>query len=187
MSRVHSPQAAHTHRADGPAVLDLIERLEKADRGSPELSAHVIKAALAPAETWVEQSRFNGAWCIYERPEKPRIWEATGPLRGASVTESLDAALALAERVLPGWTWLTRGPDKDGRCPTLCFARLALPDFDCVTWEAGDQWTTDILAGRDATAHAATPALALCIAVLRATTPAEADAVGTEPKAECTQ
>ncbi|MGV3720618.1 MAG: hypothetical protein ACO1SX_06875 [Actinomycetota bacterium] len=155
MSRVHSAASQlHTHRAAGPAVLDLIDRLAKAEAGSRELDRLVGEAT--------GQQLTDGFWRY-----------------AARCTTSLDAALALADRVLPGWTWLALGPDKDGRCPTLCFARLASPDFDCVTWEAGDQWTTDVLAGRDATAHAATPALALCIAVLRATTPAEHVSVGT--------
>ena len=84
-------------------------------------------------------------------------------------TASLDAALALASRVLPGWEWTTAAPSKSRKVPDKFFARLASPDFDCVTWEAGDKWTTDVLAGTDAHAYASTPALALCIAILKAT------------------
>ena len=87
-------------------ITSLIEKLEGAGKGGGELSAHVIKALLAPADAWVEQSRFNGAWCVYERREKPRLWGEYNPLKSAPVTTSIDAALALAERVLPGVWWI---------------------------------------------------------------------------------
>jgi len=130
---------------------ELVARLEGASEGSSELSAHVIKAALAPEHTWVEQSKFNGVWCIYERPEKPRIWEVSGSLRGASVTESIDAALALAERVLPGRAAGVSQQIHHGHW----YAWLTLVGAD------GDPWT-------EAGANAPTPALALCAAILRA-------------------
>lgn len=68
-------------------------------------------------------------------------------------TTSLDAALALAERVLPGWHW---GLSKTGAC---------LLD---------DKEETEV---RVNIAHKA-PALALCIAILKARTAAETGAAG---------
>jgi hypothetical protein len=131
-------------------MIDLIKRLKEAEVGSAELSAHVIKAALAPAETWVAQSPFNGAWLIYERREKPRLWEPGGSLRNLSPTESLDAALALAERVLPGWGWCMR-TDDTGQCFANVFPKC--PNTDRIYFDV----------------YAATPALALCAAILKAT------------------
>lgn len=74
-------------------------------------------------------------------------------------TTSLDAAIALVERVLPGWFWTcgkcklnahaTVGPDRDGPAAHL----LADPKFD---------------AGFDADMDHGVPALALCLAVTRA-------------------
>lgn len=156
MARVHSP-SAHTHRADGPAVLDLIERLEKADRGSRELDA------------WV--------WCAFNDAVPHRLTDSDraliyvprsgkGMRRESSfdfVTTSLDAALALAERVLPGLAW-SMGQNVHHR-HWIAYA-LGL--------DAGG------LPVEPTHGSAPTPALALCIAVLRATTPAEADAVGME-------
>ncbi|MFN4296761.1 MAG: hypothetical protein ACK4FB_07945 [Brevundimonas sp.] len=142
---------------------ELVARLEAASVGSPELSALVVKAALAPADTWVAQSRFNSAWCIYERPEKPRIWEVGGALRGASVTESLDAAVALVERVLPGALW-TAGSNIYDDAPTGQ-AEIYMPvpkDFHDGLGEV----------------TAPTPALALCIALLKARTAASDSLAG---------
>lgn len=71
-------------------------------------------------------------------------------------TTSLDAALALAERVLPGWLW-NLAAETYG-----CDAELFSPRGEC--WDGHGPAT------------GATPALALCIAILRATT---ASSVGT--------
>lgn len=120
----------------------LIARLEAAETGSDELSAHVMQALVVPNGR-VEQSRFNGVWCIYIGD---RLWQERGWWRpdGWPVSTSLDAALALAERVLPGWQigmWTTKQNA-----------------VGSVLREDGGAF--------DATSS--TPALALCIAVLRA-------------------
>lgn len=76
----------------------LIERLEKAEAGSEELSALVMQSLVVPGGS-VRQSPFNGAWCVYEGL---RLWEQRGGWHrpeGWKVTTSLDAALALAERL----------------------------------------------------------------------------------------
>ena len=104
-----------------------------------------------------------------------RCEKATGPSReldlavGSSLgvdsyylknwTASLDAAMTL---VPEGW-----------RMAALCerepwFCRLETTDFDSVTWGKGSDWITDVVAGQETTAKAATPALALCAAALRA-------------------
>lgn len=74
-------------------------------------------------------------------------------IRKAFVGGSLDAALALAERVLPGWAWEIR-LDESG-----------------ATIQAAPVWWMEGLAAPDeggVSCSAATPALALCIAILRA-------------------
>lgn len=65
-------------------------------------------------------------------------------------TASLDAALTLVERVLPGWRWIV---DSD-------FDRS--PPYAAQVKQRGQQWSE---APR---AFAPTPALALCISLLRA-------------------
>ena len=89
---------------------DIISRLQAATEPSRELDAHILCATLAPAGAKVEQSKFNGAWCIYEPTvygkEPFRLWEKPHGFRcdHESVTSSIDTALRLVERVLPGWT-----------------------------------------------------------------------------------
>jgi hypothetical protein len=69
-----------------------------AEESDPELDALIWCAAFAPEGATVAQSRFNGAWCIYEgvsvRSGQPRLWEARNS-RVLVVTESVDAALLL--------------------------------------------------------------------------------------------
>jgi len=79
-------------------------------------------------------------------------------------TTSLDAALALAERVLPGWWVEIKQRHLSGESPRQ-------------KWSAEVEWPEPIIIqsyGETLTSHefyhafAPTPALALCIAVLRA-------------------
>lgn len=135
------------------SITSLIEKLEGLSKGRDELSAHVIKTLLAPDDAWVEQSKFNGAWCIYERREKPRLWGESNPLRSAPVTTSLDAALALAERRCPRFSvTVVKYRTNDGEFKPSGEASLLNP-YGNITEHRG---------------KAATPALALCAAVLRA-------------------
>jgi hypothetical protein len=82
-------------------------------------------------------------------------------------TASLDAAMTL---VPEGWRWIMReaAPDKHNKGERGFFARLETRDFESVTWGKGSDWITDRIAGKDAFCWAATPALALCAAALRA-------------------
>lgn len=111
---------------------ELVARLEVASEGSLELSDAVMEAAHnihdGPYAHWPSAARAFGWDCL--------------------VTTSLDAAIALAERVLPGW----------------------MRNFDELN---GGHWVAGLfdrasLAHRVATAP--TPALALCIAILKAAT-----------------
>jgi hypothetical protein len=73
------------------------------------------------------------------------------------LSQSLDAALALAERVLPGWTW-----------------ELTI-DGGGVAQGAPEMWGEGYAASDcgGVGVAAPTPALALCIAILKATHKAE--------------
>ena len=110
-------------------ITSLIEKLEGAEAGSPELDADValqVGWTVHPGDNWI------------------------GPHAEIAVpdyTTSLDAALALAERVLPGWVW-NMGNDLP------CWVHLWIDDrnYD----------------GNPIKGDAATPALALCAAILRA-------------------
>ena len=74
-------------------------------------------------------------------------------------TASLDAAMSL---VPEGWVMAALCQ----REPWFC--RLETDDFDSMTFGKGEDWITEITAGQEAMATAATPALALCAASLRA-------------------
>lgn len=101
--------------------MSLIERLEAAEVGSAGLSIDVVT------------SLDDGG----EFPTHGKLF----------VTTSLDAALALAERVLPGWSWTVGTRDVPG-----CTAVIDSNGGSPILGEA----------------IAPTPALALCIAILRA-------------------
>ena len=74
-------------------------------------------------------------------------------------TTSLDAALALAERVLPGWYWRAgRTPLGQWHHGRYTYGWAHLSRTDASNCDRGDE----------ATGWAATPALALCAAILLA-------------------
>ena len=110
-----------------------------------------------------------------------RVEGATGPDReidwlltfdGAEApmeyTASIDAALGLVERCLPGWFWLVRAPEDDCRVPGKFFANLQSPDYRAEAYEAGGSFRVNHLAGSEGFAYAETPPLAILAALLRA-------------------
>ena len=123
----------------------LIARLEAAEVGSRELDAHVEVAARAfeAAKTGLAREH----WAVWRASSSGIVGDGATQYASAPVTTSLDAALALAERVLPGWGFFLR-KDKDG-----CNCGLLYPDAHFVTPGCGSS---------------PTPALALVIAILRA-------------------
>ena len=130
----------------------LTSRLESAEAGSRELDREM---ALATG-VLLTGVREDGVWGV-----KEGRW-----------TQSLDAALALAERVLPGWAWSASGPDPMTSLYRDAFACLAAPHDN----GAVEPWNVE----RDVcTATAKTPPLALCTAILKANKPRLAAAYGT--------
>jgi hypothetical protein len=147
---------------EGPQAA-VLAKLEAAEAGNDELSARVMQSLVVPNGS-VRQSPFNGAWCVYDGL---RLWERRGGWHrpdGWPVTTSLDAALALAERVLADdWAiYVEKRPH----------------------WSGGPTWSAHVTDGCVVREDwlAPTPALALCIAILRATTAAETGASGYEAK-----
>jgi len=127
---------------------EVIEKLEAASQGSRELDGELF---------WLLQ-RSNAERIFWNASpglprELPDRWVRVSIGLGKfavvshapAYTTSLDAALALAERVLPGAEW--RGGSGDGKS-TRPWSRLG-------------PW-------KDPDAVGATPALALCIAILKA-------------------
>ena len=80
----------------------LIERVRSGSGADERLDAEIMCAIAAPDGSFVEQSRFNFAWCIYEKPG--RLWNKRDWHRpdGWPLTSSLDAVVALVEKKLPG-------------------------------------------------------------------------------------
>jgi hypothetical protein len=107
-------------------MTDLIKRLEEAEEGSRELDISLAMETTHP----------------YGFDSEREIDAYPHP------TTSIDDALALAERVLPGWCWMIER-HKNGT------ATAGLHEWNAYC--EADQFTAN------------TPALALCIAILKAT------------------
>lgn len=122
-------------------IQELIGKLEAAEVGSPDLDALVHVAVANDPNTYVVEPSPDSIFS-----HQPG-WYRTGcdlSCKADPVTTSLDAALALAERVVPGCSWCA---ETHGRKP---FANVCLSD--------------EIGFGSEAS----TPALALTIAILKA-------------------
>lgn len=136
---------------------ELIERLEKAEAGSREL------------DFWIAFESGALSDVIRDRPcrvdpgpgDEFTLIDANGKRAGwvgyhviSPVTASLDAALALAERVLPGWLW-------EATTITTTIGGIRKPLAVVVDPEGENDDVRTF-------GTAATPALAFCIAILRA-------------------
>ena len=130
---------------------ELIARLEAATRGRRSLGRDILVALEVVRE--VEPSMFYGignedVWHYGDAAESEGCWQML-----PDPTTSLDSALALAERVLPGWVWEIQ-IDAGG----------AVVQCDDEWW--GEGYVAPDVGG--VYADAKTPALSLCIAILRA-------------------
>jgi hypothetical protein len=125
-------------------VTGLVERLEKATGGPRSLEKDILRALgyhmrRVPMDSFVYWAKNETGFPLVD-------------VLGDdcdNFTASLDAALALVERVLPGWD--------------ICLSRVK--GDEAVTWNAvvGEP---DSFSGSEATSP--TPALALCLAALKA-------------------
>lgn len=136
-------------------ISSLIKRLEEAESGSRELDADIYEAI--GYEVKRHSKRVSGAYTT--RTTKAFCYLDGGRwLAMDHLSTSLDAAVALAGRLLPGW-----------RIENLC-------EWDHAVLRERGPWMCDLVErGKDCTsgksakcAHAPTPALALCLATLRA-------------------
>jgi hypothetical protein len=154
-------------------LTDLIERLEK-EGGSRELDAevalatgwrpHLTKARAAKGFRYEQSSRHKGTFVLMHGYQ-PCGKEKHVP----KYTTSLDAAIALCERVLPGWCWKVgtcHVSDDAWVCPDWndpvhgerLKAELGEPEFE--TWK-------DVGFDVDLRPSGRVP-VALCIATLKA-------------------
>lgn len=129
---------------------ELIARLEAAEAGSRELDALVWLRFNRPEYSGGVKALEMRSWydgrghMILETDAGEEVADDLGI---GTYTTSLDAALALAERVLPGFTWRVQ--------------RHTSGMFDAALWSDPD----DNYVGYGRTPS---PALSLCIAILKA-------------------
>ncbi len=136
---------------------ELRERLEKASGGDLEIDALILCAVAAPPGSFVKQSPINGAWVVYEDVAIPKYghvrvsWYRTD---GWRLTESLDAIVSLIERKLPGWAYGFASPDDPENDPALQRQFFS-----------GRLRKANVILRAH---HPASPALALCLAFVKA-------------------
>lgn len=123
----------------------LIARLEAAEAGSRELD-EAISDALCVRKTRHFIAGVQDELWMYE-------FDGHAPSSALRVTTSLDAALALAERVLGGWAWRV---DHWG-----AMSRITLNECDNEGWHRSKHQRIEVAVEQP-------PALALVIAILRA-------------------
>lgn len=126
------------------SLTDLLARVEAATGPDRELDGDIALACGAvvdPAERNLMGIVTVPAWWTMPRASCAKWPHRTTPW---PLTASIDSALALAERVLPGWAWMLRGS----------FAKL---------WEPHGKPP-----GNDFDAMGRSPALAIIAAILKA-------------------
>ena len=116
----------------------LIARLEAAEAGSRELDAHVEVAARAFGAAKTGLAREH--WAVWRASSSGIVGDGATQYASAPVTTSLDAALALAERLIEHRLWNL--------------------------WKSSRGYVASFEG--DIYSRSSTPALALCIAILRA-------------------
>lgn len=136
-------------------IEELIERLEKA--AGPDRELDVAIAVAIDGYVLEKRERDRKLW-LYREESGPRYYGRKDPEYGVSgeyprLTSSIDAAVALCVRVLPGMYWsITQGVI--GNSPQ---------EFDASVWEEDAPW--DALQHRGV--HKSAP-IALLLAILRA-------------------
>lgn len=146
----------------------IIERLEKAERPDRKLDIAIMNLLDPRSDDekhLVMGKLLQAKWGAYGHMADQVDYYVEAP----KVTSSVDAAIALAEKVLPGWAW------KVGTCSVSDDAWVT-PDFnspihgerlrrESPALKAGDMFDT----GFDVDLRpSGRPAIALCIAVLTA-------------------
>lgn len=120
-------------------MTDLISRLREAKEGSRELDAAIGRALTGTSASEDHWYDLHGKWTTDE----------TVP----AFTADLSAAVALKERVLPKWEWGIDAGWHGDEPSIVAYVGKAVPDG---------------VIGHDWQAQGPNPALALCIAILRA-------------------
>lgn len=131
--------------------MTILDRLRRAETGSRELDAMIaVSLQIMPSNAFQpcasdDPGTFGtGAYTFWTAPE---------------YTTSIDAAVALVERMLPGALWRVQ------KCPTAI-----------INQNIGAYWATAGMTGEQEAAYGATPALAIVTALFTAIEAKEAKA-----------
>lgn len=143
-------------------IPDLIALLEGAEQGSRELDAELsIAVRYIPygPDHWLKSDEFPLVSAGYGQVQ-PMDTDGVTPLPGGGwqapeFTDSVDAAIRLLKKVLPGWFW------RCGATPLFPNGWAHVSRTDASNCDRRDEVSCS-------SGKAATPAIALCIATLRA-------------------
>ncbi len=95
-----APERSAPPTSAASGVADLLARVEAATGPDRELDRLIVLATIIPEGPGVVREPWgDGSYTIYDNGRK------MGRVTADEYTKSLDAALALVERVRPGWTW----------------------------------------------------------------------------------
>ena len=148
---------------DRTALESLLARVTACDGPDREVDGQIALAFGLPQAFFAQFSKDidGNPWRGFSNVDGPSCFGGTPKWGGGgrgwvaeAYTASIDAALALVGCVLPGWQWMLRGG----------WAKLWMPNGRPP--------------GNDFDAHAATPALALCAALLKALVAQAGDVMG---------
>ena len=148
MSETRTPKQIAADKLD-----ELIEKLEKAEGPNYRLEIDIFKLFNPEYAEYVEG---RGGLVHVNDGEDQRV---LSNVRAPNYTASLDAAVALAERVLPGWSIFT------------CLGQTVWPDKPPCWADVGSREFQEDIDGHDqenSTGFAPTLPLALCLAILKA-------------------
>lgn len=185
---VHSALTGSIPGMDGAGIAGLVQRLEAAEVGSRELDAQVW--CIENGSTFKKMlpvPGFPGRHFSFRTSVGDIGFHGRDQAPVHHYTTSLDAALALAERVLPGMCVENLGEMRDSGRMTghwLCQLGPRGPRrrLTEITVEA-----LRAVADANPLVSAPTPALALCIAILRAVQSASTGTCGIAPLGDETQ
>lgn len=158
-----SPEPSAIAEAGKVELTDILARLEKAEGPDRELDGLIyghfegLKRNDGTFHLDIDGERFQFEHPTLRHPAGPAALYVHGYNVG-EFTASLDAALALVERCLPGAYWRAE--------------RLA----PALTFDGEPFWASCGLAGAQEAAHAKTPAIALLIALVKALIARDGDA-----------
>lgn len=141
-------------------LTSLIERLEKAEWPDGQLDAEILEATGGCAHRETEYYCVEDGNSVDSGFTCKRCHKDTYGQRVEPYTSSIDAAVALAERVLPGWGWSVES--KTHHIMACLNPELGEPVGKHPHWAAISNLSSRTFE------DAATPAIALLLAILRA-------------------